>query len=152
MATWVLRLIIPSVWIGLLVGLGFIETPLKFLAPGMTLEIALGLGRLVLTTADFIGVGMLAVITALSFRPRLGRPGWLTLGGLWIVLLVQLIVIRPMLNARTDLVLAGVAAGESQLHTVYIAADVLLLIGLVVYLVLVARRVPRAETTVRLAG
>lgn len=145
MAIWALRLIIPSVWVGLIIGLGFIETPLKFLAPGMTLELALGLGRLVLTTLDLIGVAMLAVITALSIRPRLGRPGWLTLGGLWLVLLVQVVVIRPLLNARTDLVLSGAEAGESQLHTVYIAADVLLLLGLVIYLVLVARRVPARD-------
>lgn len=143
MAIWALRLILPSAWLGLLIGLAFIETPLKFLAPGVTVEIALGIGRLVLTTADIIGVVMLVLITALSVRPRLGRAIWITLAALWAVLIVQVAIIRPMLNARTDLVLAGAEAGESQLHTFYIAADVLLLLGLIGYLVLVARRMPR---------
>lgn len=143
MANWVLRLILPSVWLGILGGLAFIETPLKFLAPGVTVEIALGIGRLVLTTADFISVGMLIAITLLSIRPRSGRGIWSVLGALWVVLIVQVAVIRPMLNARTDVVLAGGEAGESQLHTVYIATSFLLLIGIVIYLVLVARRLPQ---------
>ncbi|HWL60771.1 MAG TPA: hypothetical protein VNQ48_07790 [Microbacteriaceae bacterium] len=144
MAIWALRLILPSVWLGILGALAFIETPLKFLAPGVTVEIALGIGRLVLTTADLIGVGMLLVITLLSIRPRSSRSIWAVLEALWVVLIVQVAVVRPMLNARTDIVLAGGEAGESQLHTVYIVTSFLLLIGIVVHLVLVARRVPRA--------
>jgi len=143
MAIWALRLILPSVWLGILGALAFIETPLKFLAPGVTVEIALGIGRLVLTTADLIGVGMLLVITLLSIRPRSDRSIWTVLAALWVVLIVQVAVVRPMLNARTDIVLAGGEAGESQLHTVYIVTSLLLLIGIVVHLVLVARRVPR---------
>ena len=143
MAIWALRLITPSVWLGILGGLAFIETPLKFLAPGITVELALGIGRLVLTTADFISVGMLLVVTLLSIKPRLGRSVWGTLAALWVVLIAQVAIIRPLLNARTDIVLAGGEAGESQLHTVYIATSFLLLVGIVVYLVLVARRMPQ---------
>ncbi len=146
MVTWALRLILPSVWFGLLAGLAFIETPLKFLAPGVTLEIALGIGRLVLTTADFLSLGMLLVITLLSIRPRAGRAVWGTLVALWGVLVVQVAVIRPLLNARTDVVLSGAEAGESQLHTFYILTSGLLLVGIVVYLVLVARRLPQRAT------
>lgn len=141
-----LRAVVPGVWIGLLVGLAFIETPLKFLAPGVDLPIALGIGRLVLTAADVAGVVMLAVLTVLSLlRPRLRRAGLVTVGTLWVVLLIQVAAIRPQLNARTDAILAGAAAGESQLHTFYVVADVLLMVGLVIYIVLAARqRVPES--------
>lgn len=130
-----LRAAIPGVWIGLIGALSFLETPLKFLAPGMTLEVALGVGRLVLTAANIAGFVLLALITVLSFlRPRIRKPAWVAVIGLWVVLIVQVAVIRPPLNARTDIIVAGGDPGESSLHVVYIVADVILLILLVVYL------------------
>lgn len=146
MAIRTLRTAIPALWIGLLIGLAFIETPLKFLAPGVTLEIALGIGRLVLTAADIAGAVLLVTITVLSLvRPRITRPTAWVLGGLWVVLVVQLAAIRPFLNARTDQVLAGLAPSGSSLHMFYIAADVLLLCLLVAYIVLAARQPAAAD-------
>ena len=140
MVVRVFRLVIPAVWIGLLIGLAFIETPLKFLAPGMTLELALGLGRIVLTAADIAGAALLVVMTAFSLaRPRVTRGPLVTLGSLWVVLLAQIALIRPALNHRTDVVLAGGDPGSSPLHVLYIVADVVLLAGLVVFIALVAR-------------
>jgi hypothetical protein len=49
-------------------------------------------------------------------------------------------VIRPLLNRRTDLVLAGADDGGSALHYVYIAADGVLIILLVLILIAAARR------------
>ncbi|OJX64083.1 MAG: hypothetical protein BGO95_02245 [Micrococcales bacterium 73-13] len=146
MVTRTLRLVLAGVWIGLIVGLGFIETPLKFLAPGVDLPIALGIGRLVLTAADIAGAVLLIAITVVSLlRPRLSRAGLITLGALWLVLIVQVAIIRPLLNARTDLILAGGDPGDSVLHVLYIAADLLLLAGLVVYVAFAARRPAGAD-------
>lgn len=130
-------------WIGLLVALAFIETPLKFYAPGMTLPVALGLGRLVLTAAEIAGLVLLLAMTAASLpRPRLGRVSWWVLGGLWLVLLIQMVVIRPQLNARTDQVLAGEDSGSSSLHGIYIGADIVLLLGALIYVILAVRALP----------
>ncbi len=35
------------VWLGMVLAISFIEAPLKFRAPGVTLQIGLGIGRLV---------------------------------------------------------------------------------------------------------
>lgn len=136
-----LRAAVPGIWIGLIAALSFIETPLKFLAPDVTLPIALGIGRLVLTAANIAGAVLLGAITVLSLlRPRVPRGAWLAVGGLWLVLLVQVALIRPPLNARTDVILAGGDPGASPLHVVYIVADVLLIGLLVAYLVLARQR------------
>src|SRR5690606_10020537 len=88
-----LRATVPGVWIGLVVGLSFIETPLKFLAPDVTLPIALGLGRLVLTAANIASGVLLITLTLLSaVRPRALRRAWCAVGGLWLVLLVQVAI------------------------------------------------------------
>lgn len=125
---------------GVLGALAFIETPLKFQAPGMTLELALGLGRLVLTAAEIATAVLLTVLTAASVvRPRVSQRALVALGSLWAVLLVQMIVVRPRLNHRTDLVLAGIDPGSSPLHGIYVAMDVALLALIVAYIWAVAR-------------
>src|SRR5690606_32834978 len=100
----------------------------------VTVPLALGIGRLVLTAANIAGAVLLVVVTLLSFaRPRIRRPAWFVVGGLWLTLLVQVAVIRPPLNARTDIVLAGGDPGSSPLHVLYVVADVVILALLVAY-------------------
>ncbi len=132
-----LRAALPGVWFGLILALSFIETPLKFLAPDVTLPIALGIGRLVLTAANIAGAVLLLSITVVSaLRPPVQRGAWIALGGLWLVLLVEVALIRPALNARTDAILAGGDPGSSPLHVLYIIADLLLLALLIGYALL----------------
>jgi len=137
-------LVVPALWLGLVIAFSFIETPLKFLAPGMTLPVALGVGRLVFTAANIAGVVLLVAITVLALRtPRRGRGVLAVVGGLWVVLLAQIVVIRPALNERSDLVIAGVDPGPSSLHTLYAAADgvvAVLLAALIVLGIRSARR------------
>lgn len=136
-----LRTLIPGFWMGLLVALAFIETPLKFQAPGITVPLALGIGRLVLTAAEIASVVLLIALTAVTFvKPRLGRGLVVVVGAMWATLVVQMAVIRPMLNARTDIVVAGGDPGESSLHVVYVVTDAVLLALMIAYLVLVAKR------------
>lgn len=138
--TVVLRLVIPSVWIGLLVGLSFLETPLKFLAPGITVPLGLGIGRLVFTALAVAGWVLLIALTIVAILPpRISRAGWAMIGGLWVVMAVQTLIIRPPLNARSDIIIAGGDPGESWLHYAYVAADLALLVLLIVWIVAVAR-------------
>lgn len=136
------RLVVPAVWMGLVLGLSFIEAPLKFSAPGITLPLGLGIGRLVFNALAIAGGALLIALTAAAFgRPRENRGGFVILGGLWVTVAVQSLVIRPLLNARTDVVIAGGDPGESWLHYGYIIAEVVLLALLVAYLVHVMRGV-----------
>lgn len=142
-----LRATVPGVWIGLIVALSFIETPLKFLAPDVTVPLALGIGRLVLTAANIAGAVLLIAITVLSVvRPRVRRSALVVVAAIWVTFLVQVTVIRPPLNARTDIVLAGGDPGPSSLHLVYVVADVVILALLIASLPLAraATAVPAA--------
>lgn len=143
-----LRVILPVLWLGLLIGLAFIEAPLKFQAPGITIPLGLGIGRLVffaLETASWI---LLVAITALAFaRPRVNRADMMLLAALWLVMASQSIAIRPALNARSDAVIAGTDSGGSWLHYGYIVTDVALLALLIVCTVRGARRVVSATYT-----
>ncbi len=136
-----LRLVVPALWLGLLLGLAFIEAPLKFQAPGITTALGLGIGRLVFFALEAGSWLLFAVLVALAFaRPRPGRPHVWLLASTAVVLVVQTLVIRPPLNARSDVVIAGGDPGESVLHYLYIVSDVVLAVLLVWLIVQSARR------------
>lgn len=131
-----LRLVVPAVWFGLIGGLSFIETPLKFLAPGITLPLGLGIGRLVFNALSIAAVVFLIALIVLGLlAPREDRPGWILIAALAVVTAIQDLGIRPALNARSDIIIAGGDPGASWLHYGYIAAELVMLALLVWYIV-----------------
>lgn len=137
---------LPSVWIGLIIGLSFMETPLKFLAPGITTPLGLGIGRLVFIALSVAGWIILIALTLIGqARPRETRNGWLQIGAMWLIMAVESFLLRPLLAARSDVIIAGGDPGESWLHYVYIFTEVMLLIVLVAYVVRVGRSLPRVD-------
>lgn len=138
--TTTLRLLLPAFLLGAIFAISFLEAPLKFLAPGVTIPIGLGIGRLVFTALNVLAGVVLIVLTLVSARARAGRSALVLLGAIWVVFLVEVIVIRPVLNQRSDLVIAGAEApGTNWAHYAYIAADVAI-VGLLVALIVVTVR------------
>ena len=95
------------VWLGMVLAISFLEAPLKFRAPGVTLQIGLSIGRLVfraLNSAEvLIAVG---IAVALGFsHPRTGII--VTFALAFVALIAQLVGVRPRLTRRSDAVLAG---------------------------------------------
>lgn len=134
------RLVLPAVWLGLIIAIDLIEAPLKFQAPGITIPLGLGIGRLVFTAMNIVEV-VLAIpfVLALLRRPRPTRPAFVLAGVAVVMLIVKIAVIRPMLAVHTDAVLAGASGGGSTTHYWYIAVDGIIFIALVVFLVLQIR-------------
>lgn len=141
-------LIVPGLWLGLLTGISLIEAPLKFTAPGITIPLGLGIGRRVFFAMNLVEL-VLAVLLVLALLKTVGRPAkrplWTWSVGILAVYAVKVLVIRPILNVRTDAVLAGQTAGGSMTHLFYIAADGLLIVLLVALAVTAARALLPAE-------
>lgn len=138
------RLVIPAVWLGIIFAIDGFEAPLKFQAPGITIPLGLGIGKLVFTAMN-ISEGVLFVLLAWAvWATRTTRPAWawlLTIGGL---LLVKVAVVRPLLNIRTEAVLAGTTAPGSMWHLYYIALDGVLFFALLGFVWIQARTLVRA--------
>jgi len=121
---------ITFVWVGMVAGIAFIEAPLKFRAPNVTLQIGLGIGRLVfraLNTVEGIFAGLLAILVIVSPpRPLVIAAFAVALA----MLVVQLAVVRPRLNKRSDRVLAGYDGPRSRVHYVYVALELIKLTAL----------------------
>jgi hypothetical protein len=119
-------------WLGMVVAISFVEAPLKFRAPGVTVPIGLGIGRLVfraLNAAEIVwAVGILAAIV-------LGEWGGLAepvAAGVAIgALAIQVAAVRPALTRRSDAVLAGHEGPRSHAHIVYVGFEVVKVVALV---------------------
>jgi hypothetical protein len=126
---------LPMLWLGMVLAISFLEAPLKFRAPGVTLPLGLGIGRLVfraLNAAEAV-LAVLLVVAALITGP--GKATWLWLGVAVVLLAVQILVVRPPLSRRADRVLAGEDLPRSHAHYWYIGleiAKVIALLGLAI--------------------
>ncbi|WP_280413891.1 hypothetical protein [Nocardia carnea] len=126
---------LPMLWLGMVLAISFLETPLKFRAPGVTTALGLGIGRIVFRALNTVE-SVLAVLL-LAAAVVLGPPGgvWVWLGLAVGILLVQVAAVRPPLSRRSDRVLAGEELPRSTAHYWYIGlevAKVVVLIGLAI--------------------
>jgi hypothetical protein len=115
----------------MVLAISFIETPLKFRAPGVTVQIGLGIGRLVFRALNAVEI-VLAV--ALGVAVSIDEPGGSAVVASAIAILtlvVQLVLVRPRLNRRSDSVLAGANGTRSHAHLAYVVLEILKVSALV---------------------
>lgn len=121
---------LPMLWLGMVLAISFLEAPLKFRAPGITVPIGLGIGRLVFRALNIVE-SVLALLLVSAFLV-LGPSGasWVWLGIAVTILAVQILVVRPPLSRRSDRVLAGEDMPRSHAHLWYVGLEVLKVVAL----------------------
>jgi hypothetical protein len=123
---------IVFVWLGMVLAISFLEAPLKFRAPGVTLQIGLGIGRLVFRALNAVEVGLSVLLGAIvASHPARGAQ----IAALCVAvaaLLIQLVAVRPALTRRSEKVLAGLDVPRSRAHYAYIGMEVVKVAALVV--------------------
>ena len=87
-------------WLGMVLAISFLETPLKFRAPGVTVPIGLGIGRLVFRALNIAEAVFAAVLlTVMTADPPPSRVVVSVLVAV-AALLIQVSLIRPGLALR----------------------------------------------------
>ena len=131
-APWAVAVAGIFVWLGMVLAISFIEAPVKFRAPGVTLQIGLGIGRLVFRALNVSELVLgVVVLVALQFDPPASRVTVTVLVAV-VVLAVQLLAVRPALTRRSDAVLAGEQGARSRGHYVYVGLEMIKVIALLV--------------------
>ena len=123
--TWsVIGIAAPFVWVGMVAAISFIEAPLKFRAPGVSLPVGVGIGRLVFRALNVAEVGLAGLLTVTC--AALGPPltTWVLLVAGWSLLALQLGVLRPHLDRRARVIIGGCTPAASPHHLVYVALEV----------------------------
>jgi hypothetical protein len=113
------------VWLGMVLAISFLEAPLKFRAPNVTLQIGLGIGRLVFRALNAVEV-VIAVVILVATVASPPPPGvTAALAVAFAALALQIGAVRARLTRRSDQVLAGLDAPRSRAHYVYVALEVI---------------------------
>ncbi len=113
-------------WIGLVLGLSFIEAPIKFTAPGITIPLGLGIGKLVFGILNKIEI-VFAIVLLIMYAGLFKKLSKWHLGTLITLILIvawQSIILLPALDARADMVVAGQSIKDTYHHVAYIVAEV----------------------------
>jgi hypothetical protein len=123
------------IWLGMVLAISGLEAPLKFRAPGVTLQIGLGIGRLVFRALNICEVVLAAtaLVAVVLGRPAVGAV--VALGLAVAALGAQVVGVRPALTRRSDAVLADAAtaqSGRSHAHLVYVGLEAVKVVALVV--------------------
>jgi hypothetical protein len=120
----ILQIAVPFIWFGALGAISFMEAPLKFTAPNITLELGLGIGRIVFQTLNKIelALAVLLIVSMLARRPAKKFPLY-AFGAVLLLLILETFWLLPVLDARAEQVIAGTAAPYSNAHIIYIVFD-----------------------------
>ncbi len=111
-------------WAGMIVGVSFIATPAKFLAPSLGDRTAFDVGRATFELFCSIEVGLALVLLGLVLY------AWrrLTLIGLAVSVLaitfMQAFVVLPVLSDRVAAIVAGYGVPPSHVHLLYVSMEI----------------------------
>ncbi|MFV0474556.1 MAG: DUF4149 domain-containing protein [Pikeienuella sp.] len=124
-----LRPMAAAIWLGMLVGVSFIATPVKFQAADLDLPTALDVGRLTFGAFSrvewFLAPCLIIATFAGASRWRLIVAAIVAAG-----LLTQAFWLLPALNARVAMIIAGENPGASFHHMAYGGVELLKFFGL----------------------
>ena len=127
-------LLIVGVWIGMLIGISFVEAPLKFQAPNITLTLGLGIGQLVFAALNKFEIVFSIALAAwlILHRSTIEKRTLIILAIPIILVALQTFWLLPVLDLRVEKLLAGQTIPDSHNHLYYIAMEVLKVILLIV--------------------
>jgi hypothetical protein len=125
----ILQIAIPFVWFGAVGAISFMEAPLKFTAPDITLALGLGIGRIVFQTLNKIEIifAVLMLVSLFIQRPKTKFPIY-AFAVILILLILETVWLLPVLDARAEQVINGTAAPFSNTHIFYIVFDAIKLL------------------------
>jgi hypothetical protein len=122
-------------WVGFVCAISFMESWLKFKAPGVDLPIGLGIGRLVFSTLNKVE-WFFAIVIAFSFF--ISKNNLFTIQNLafflpLLALILQTFWFLPILDQRAQLLIRGESLQPSNIHFYYIVLEILKVGSLIIF-------------------
>jgi hypothetical protein len=140
MSTWDRRAVIARcalgalimLWAGMLIGVSFLAAPAKFGAPSLSLPVAMEVGRREFGALNLAEIASAVVTLALAAYVRPERTIWLGLALAAIIVVLKWLWLLPVLDARAELIIRGDTPEPAPWHALYIGAEVVKLLVLLV--------------------
>lgn len=123
------------IWIGFICAISFMEAWIKFQAPGITLPLGLGIGRLVFQALNKVEIVLSITIIASMLFSGIGGFKWKYVFFLapFLILIIQSLWLLPLLDARAEMHIQGQVVPPSSSHFYYIGLETVKLVCLVVF-------------------
>ncbi len=121
-----LSLAITFLWIGFVCAISFMEAWLKFRAPGITVPLGLGIGRIVFNALNKVEwvLAIAILIHILISKQSVFKSGHMAYFIPVALLIVQTVWLLPTLDARAQLHIDGAHVPPSNLHFWFVAIEV----------------------------
>jgi len=123
------------VWIGFVCAISFMEAWLKFRAPGMNLQLGLGIGRLVFNALNKVELVMAVAILVNLLFSKSPYNEWQNLFFVvpLVILLLQTFYLLPALDQRAGVIISGDNVAPSSLHFYYVGMEAVKVVSLIIY-------------------
>lgn len=123
------------IWIGFLCAISFMEAWIKFRAPGVTIEIGLGIGKLVFGALNKveIALSLIILLNLLLNRSKLSFAKKIFFYGAFVIVLLETFWALPALDKIANLVIHDQPLPASNLHVYYVVMEVVKLGCLILF-------------------
>ena len=130
-----IALICTFLWIGFVCAISFMEAWLKFRAPGITVPLGLGIGRLVFNALNKVELVFALVVIINIFWYSSDILKWQNLAFAipLALLLIQTFWLLPALDARAELHIQGQLVPSSNLHFYYVGIELVKVASLTIF-------------------
>jgi hypothetical protein len=114
---------VAMLWLGLLIGVAFLATPVKFMAPSLSLPVALDVGRYTFYVFNKVEWVLAAVLIVAPLGGGTAWPRLLAIAA-GLLVIVETVWMLPLLDHRVGLIISGQTPPTADLHGLYIAMEV----------------------------
>ncbi|MCV3271237.1 DUF4149 domain-containing protein [Roseobacter sinensis] len=137
--------LLAAVWLGMLIGISFLATPVKFQAPTLELANALDVGRVTFGLFSRVEWTIAAILLALVAYLRFSAWSAALLAVIICALVLQGTWLLPVLTERAERIIAGEVFNSSNHHLIYIGCEAVKALALATFAAIGASRWLRAE-------
>lgn len=137
-------LISAFLWIGFVCAISFMEAWLKFRAPGITIPLGLGIGRIVFGVLNKIEwVFAIAIIVNVLFeKAQIGLPTIILLAIPILILIAQSFWMLPALDTRAGIYLSGETPPPSSLHIYFVLMELVKVASVLIFGLSIFKKIP----------
>ncbi|HEY4327567.1 MAG TPA: hypothetical protein VGN20_26515 [Mucilaginibacter sp.] len=130
-----IRSVTAIFWLGFFMAISFMEAPLKFTAPNLSMAEGLQIGKIVFKSLNISEWAFLIIILLTCMVKKTSRTGFYLIIAISIILVMETAWLLPILDANADKIIKGEPQAGHFAHWGYIILEVikvpvLLLIGL----------------------
>ncbi|SFV27633.1 hypothetical protein [Thermoflavifilum thermophilum] len=121
-----LVVLISFVWLGFFSAISFMEAPVKFQAPHLSLSIGVEVGRVVFQTSQMVQwMFFLLLLLSLLRAGKLFSTLWIGWVGLMLIMLAESCWLFPVLDRQAQQVIQGHVLPMTTIHWVFVGTELL---------------------------